>query len=287
MATDGPGFAAAKVNLTLHVTGQRADGYHELDSLVVFAGVGDHITASPAPDLRLWVSGPKAAGIPTDASNLVLRAATALNPTGTAALRLDKHLPMAAGIGGGSSDAAAALRVLALFWARPLPPPDQVLALVAYVPVCLARRAARMSGIGDRLAPVPPLPRGWLVLANPGAAISTPDIFRTMSERQNPGMAYHLPPWENAADLAGWLAHQRNDLQAPAMALEPAIGVVLQALSAQSGCLFARMSGSGATCFGLFDSFARANAATTALRRAAPGWWVARGEILQAPPWRA
>ncbi|MHC0054211.1 4-(cytidine 5'-diphospho)-2-C-methyl-D-erythritol kinase [Actibacterium sp. D379-3] len=271
MATEA--FAPAKVNLTLHVTGQRSDGYHLLDSLVAFADVGDRVTVSAAADrLSLVVVGPQAGGVPVDDSNLVLKAARFLGVT-DAAITLDKQLPAAAGIGGGSSDAAAALRALSALTGRPLPA-DRGLALGADVPVCLAAHAMRMGGIGEVLTPVPALPPVWCVLANPGVGVATPAVFRALHRRDNPAMPTDIPAFACARDLAVWLATQRNDLQAPAVALAPVIAPVLAALADLPGALLSRMSGSGATCFALFENGDQARAGAETLAGAHPGWWV-------------
>jgi 4-diphosphocytidyl-2-C-methyl-D-erythritol kinase len=274
-------FAPAKVNLTLHVTGQRADGYHLLDSLVVFAGVGDSVTVAAAPALSLAITGPMGAMLPVTDDNLVLRAARAM--AATAQITLQKVLPVSSGIGGGSADAAACLRALARLTGQPLPGPDQVLALGADVPVCLAGTPARMTGIGEALGPVPPLPAAWLVLANPGVAVSTPAIFRALARRDNAPMPASLPRLKTTADLAAFVAMQRNDLESPAIALQPVIAQVKTALTAQPGCMLARMSGSGATCFGLFADPLSANAAARALQAAQPGWWVADASMGYSP----
>lgn len=272
-------FAPAKINLTLHVTGRRADGYHLLDSLVVFAGVGDRVSGTLKGPPSLAVTGPMAAGLSGEGDNLVLRAACAMGVS--AQIVLEKHLPVSSGIGGGSADAAATLRLLARLAGRPLPGAAEVLALGADVPVCLLSRSVRMTGIGEGLAAVPPLPPVWLVLVNPGVAVSTPHIFRTLARADNPPMPHEMPRLKSAADLAAFAAMQRNDLEAPAVALQPVIGRVRQALTAQPGCLFARMSGSGATCFGLFADPLSANAAARALRAAEPDWWVADAGLHQ------
>lgn len=272
-------FAPAKVNLTLHVLGRRADGYHLLDSLVAFADVGDRLRVQPAGTLTLELAGPRAAGVPADGSNLVLRAARWLDPQGGAAIRLEKHLPAAAGIGGGSSDAAAAVRALARLWRRPLPEAAALAALGADVPVCLAARPARMGGAGEALAPVPPLPPAWLVLANPGVAVATAEVFAALERRDGPPMPAALPRLADAAGLAAWLRTMRNDLEPAAVRLRPVIAQVAAALAAQPGCLVARMSGSGATCFGLFADAPPARAAAAALARAEPGWWVAAAPL--------
>ncbi|SFT39290.1 4-(cytidine 5'-diphospho)-2-C-methyl-D-erythritol kinase [Sedimentitalea nanhaiensis] len=264
-------FAPAKINLTLHVTGQRPDGYHLLDSLVVFADVGDRIAVRRADRMRFKVTGPMAAGVPVDDSNLVLRAAHAAGVT-RAEITLDKHLPAASGIGGGSSDAAAVLRALTRSHkVRPLSG-GRLLRLGADVPVCLAATTARMSGIGERLAPVAGFPSLAAVLINPGVQVHTPDAFRALMIKNGAAMP-SIPDFADTAACCDWLAAQRNDLQAPVVNMVPVVGVVLDALENQ-GAVLARMSGSGATCFGLFDSLATATAAARALTEARLGWWI-------------
>ncbi len=204
----------------------------------------------------------------------MIRAAALLQPRGRgAALRLIKRLPVAAGIGGGSADAAAALRLVARLWSVPLPARDAVLALGADVPVCLAGQPARMTGIGERLAPLR-LPPFWMVLVNPGLPVPTGAVFAGLDRADNPPLP-DPPPFADAAALFAWLAATRNDLEAPARALAPCLTTVLAALAAQPGCALARMSGSGATCFGLFAAEAPARTAAEAIARSEPAWWVA------------
>jgi 4-diphosphocytidyl-2-C-methyl-D-erythritol kinase len=272
-------FAPAKVNLTLHVTGRRADGYHLLDSFVAFAEVGDRVEVRAADALSLAVDGPMAGGLPAGEDNLCLRAAR-LAGEGGAAIRLTKVLPVASGIGGGSSDAAAVIRALAKLRGHALPPAAKTAALGADVPVCLEARARRMRGIGEALADVPPLPPAWLVLANPGVRVATAEVFRALAGRTGAPMPEIMPWFADAAALAGFLRAQRNDLEGPARQVAPVIGEVLAALAAEPGCLIARMSGSGATCFGLFGSAAEAGAAAADLRRARTGWWVVAARML-------
>jgi 4-diphosphocytidyl-2-C-methyl-D-erythritol kinase len=274
--------APAKVNLTLHVTGRRADGYHLLDSLVVFTALGDRLRLAPAAHLRLRLQGPMAAGVPEGGDNLVLRAAALIRGTASrgAEITLQKRLPMAAGLGGGSSDAAAALRGLARLWRCPLPDVRALARLGADVPVCLTPRTQRMRGVGELLDAVPPLPATWLVLANPGVAVPTPAVFAALAGRAGDPMPAALPRCGTAADLAAFLQQNRNDLETPARALAPQIGQVLAALSAQPGCLLARMTGSGGTCFGLFAQPAAAAAAARNLAAAEPGWWVRDTAVL-------
>lgn len=273
-------FAAAKLNLALHVTGRRADGYHLLDSLVVFAGAGDRVTIAPADALSLRVTGPEGRSLTAGEDNLVLRAARAFGAGAGAAITLDKHLPLASGIGGGSADAAATLRALSQFWDLPLPGAAEALALGADVPACLAGRPARMGGIGGALAPVPVLPVCSVLLVNPRVEVLTPAVFRALAHRDNPGMEPLPPAFATPEALAAWLARQRNDLEAPAMALAPDIADVLAAIAA-AGPLLARMSGSGATCFGLFAELAAARAAAAAVAARHPDWWVRAAPVLR------
>ncbi len=261
-------FAPAKINLTLHVTGQRADGYHLLDSLVVFADIGDRITAQRAPETSLTVTGPMSQGVPTSPENLALRAAARMEIP--VALTLEKHLPAAAGIGGGSSDAAATLRALSALSGTPLPA-DLGLSLGADVPVCTLARAATMRGIGEDIAPVDGLPPLPAVLVNPRVDVSTPSVFHALASKTNPAMEI-IPQGTDIRTFSDWLATQRNDLEPPARALAPEINATLSALS---DALCARMSGSGATCFGLYPTQDAAHAAATRIRTAHPGWWVA------------
>ena len=265
-------IARAKVNLALHVVGRRADGYHLLDSLVAFADFGDVVTVEPAPSLSLSITGPMAAGLSAGPDNLVLKAAQMLGSPLGAAITLEKRLPIASGIGGGSADAAATMQALGALWGCALPDAGQVLALGADVPVCLAGQSCRMAGIGDQISPLA-LPPAHLVLVNPGVGLSTAAVFGALLRRDNPPLP-PAAPMPDAVALAAYLGHCRNDLEAPALSLVPQIGAVLAALQGQKGCLLARMSGSGATCFGLFASASAAEAAATALRAQSAAWWV-------------
>ena len=277
-------FAPAKVNLYLHVTGRRADGYHLLDSLVAFVDIGDRLRAEPATSLSLTVDGPEAADLAAvGGDNLVLRAARLLadqaGTTAGAALHLDKHLPVAAGIGGGSSDAAAALLALKGLWQISLQ--DEALwalgaRLGADIPACLYRRAVWVGGIGERLEPAGPLPEAGILLVNPRRALSTAAVF---AARRGPfGHVGRFAPMPSAAAaLARALMPCRNDLTEAAIGLVPEIGAVLARLGRLPGCLLARMSGSGATCFALFANRAAAEAARAEVAAAEPWWWCAAG----------
>jgi 4-diphosphocytidyl-2-C-methyl-D-erythritol kinase len=275
--------APAKINLYLHVTGRRGDGYHLLDSLVAFAGIADTLSAEPAERLSLRVSGPFAAALAPEVENLVLRAARALAAeTGVspgASLVLEKHLPVASGIGGGSADAAAALRLLCRLWGLALDP--TVLARLAVrlgadVPVCLAGHAARMGGIGEQLEPAPLLPSCGIVLVNPGVAVATADVFRALGSTFS-SRAVLPSKWSTAIAMAADLVQLRSDLERPAIGLQPVISEVVAALLSAPGCLLARMSGSGATCLGLFADQGAAETAAAALQR--PGWWCWGGAL--------
>lgn len=264
-------FAPAKVNLTLHVTGRRADGYHLLDSLVAFPAIGDVIRVEKAEKTTLTVIGPFAGAVPTGPDNLVLKAAALMDAP--AAITLEKTLPPASGIGGGSADAAATLRALAALYDLALPDTEALLRLGADVPVCMETGTVRMRGIGEELDPVAG-PLEWpMVLVNPLTEVPTAEVFRRLASPDNPPMPDEIydPAFFEFPD---WLGRQRNDLEAPAREVAPVIGDVIEAILAETGCRFARMSGSGATCFGLFDHGPDAVEAARVIAEAHPGWWV-------------
>jgi 4-diphosphocytidyl-2-C-methyl-D-erythritol kinase len=268
-------FAPAKVNLALHVIGRRADGYHDLDSIVAFAGIGDRLTVAPAADYSLTAAGPFAADLPPAADNIVGRAFAGLSRLvgglPPVAIHLDKNLPVAAGLGGGSANAAAALRALVRLNGLTLPGPDLVglaLALGADVPVCLAAHATRLQGIGDRLTPLRHFGLRQVLLVNPGVAVSTAAVFQRLGLAPGQSFASPLDP----ESPAGW----RNDLTDAATGLAPAIADVLVALAACKGAGPVRMSGSGATCFAIFSDTEAAIEAHRHLGQSHPGWWLAR-----------
>jgi 4-diphosphocytidyl-2-C-methyl-D-erythritol kinase len=265
--TDIRVFAPAKVNLALHVTGQREDGYHLLDSLVMFADFGDWLSVAPAEETSLAVQGPLAKGVPTDARNLCWRAADLFGAP--VAITLEKHLPHAAGIGGGSSDAAAVLNGLdALYGPRAV----DALALGADVPVCRLGSAARMAGIGEQVTALD-LPELHAVLVNPGVDVPTPQVFKYLTSKKKTALP-DIPQGCAPGDVVSWLARQRNDLEAPAIAAAPVISGVLDALTDLPDVRLARMSGSGATCFALFDTPDQALNAASILTKQQPTWWV-------------
>jgi len=272
--------ARAKINLYLHVTGRRADGYHLMDSLVCFAELGDELTILPGEKLSLSLEGPFAPSL-AGADNLVLRAARLIDPARGAAMTLNKQLPVAAGIGGGSADAAAALIGLSRHWDAPMPSAAEVLKLGADLPVCLCDGPTFVGGIGEDLAAAPPLPATYLLLANPRRPLPTVDVFRGYAKSSS-GFSKaarwsHVP--RDAAGLADLLRERGNDLTEPAVALVPEIGQLLTAIEASPGCLLARMSGSGASCFGLFGAADAAAKAAASLQVMSSNWWIRASAI--------
>ena len=287
--------ANAKINLYLHVTGRRDDGFHALDSLVVFADVGDSLSVRLVPgsnELTLKTSGPFGAEVPSDDSNLVIKAAKLLQETHHiqmgAEILLEKNLPVSSGIGGGSADAAATLRALSELWGIEIEigMGDLKLDLKtlghklgADVPVCLMGKNVFMSGIGEILTPAAKLPQCWLVLANPGCEVSTPDVFKNRRDEFSSPAGFDEAP-ADAARLAQIIRDRKNDLFQSALSIRPEIGGVIDALESLDGALLARMSGSGATCFAIFASKAGAEAGAERLSRGNPGWWVRAARML-------
>jgi len=272
--------APAKLNLDLIVTGRTAAGYHELDSIVVFAPVADRLTFRHAAGQSLAIEGPFADALTAAPDNLVLRAAALLAQSAgrrpEAAITLEKNLPVASGIGGGSADAAATLRGLARLWGLGWPDHrlrELALPLGADVPVCVYARPARLRGIGERLDPIRGLPDLPLLLVNPGVPLPTRAVFAAFEMPSDAFARPRLPPQPSLTRFAVWLAASRNELQSAAIGVAPVIATALAALEACPGCLLARMSGSGATCFGLFADLAAATAAAAAIGEAQPGWW--------------
>lgn len=262
--------ARAKLNLALHVRARRPDGYHELETLFAFVEHGDELRVEPAATDSFAITGPFAAALAGEGDNLVTRAAARFREAfggGAHTIALDKHLPIASGIGGGSADAAATLRALARLHGVPLE--DTTLLAIADglgsdVPACLFGRTALGKGRGERLEPIAGLPGTPVLLVNPGVAVSTAAVFRAWDGTDR-------GPIEQG-DLLQSARAGRNDLEAPARALAPVIGDVLEALVRQDGVLLARMSGSGATCFALFESEAARTRAAAAIAR--PDWWI-------------
>lgn len=283
-------FAPAKINLALHVTGRRPDGYHLIESLAVFTRFGDRIEIAEAEEDSFSVSGSFADDVPADGTNLVLRARDALraalpHASARVSIKLEKNLPVASGVGGGSSDAAATLRGLAKLW--DLDPGHERLSdiaadLGADLPMCLAAQPLLARGTGDELSPVAGFPSLGLVLVNPRIGVSTAAVFSALERRDNDS----LPPLPRHFDfhtLRDWLEITRNDLEAAAQTIEPSIGGAKAALM-KAGAGFARMSGSGATCFGLFETGNVAKRAAASIRGRHPGWFVAATRSMPSEP---
>ena len=267
--------APAKINLFLHVGDKRADGFHALQSLVAFTEAGDELQFAAGEELSLAIDGPFGAGLSAGADNLIVKAARALGSERGARVTLTKNLPVASGIGGGSADCAATLRGLNQLWGlgRGTAALQKLAAsLGSDVPVCITCRPQWMEGRGEILTELPPLPDLAMVLVNPGIGVPTGKVFAALKQRRGVGLP--LPPkFSGAADLIAYLKDTSNDLEAPARVIAPVIGEVLDFIAGE-GALLARMSGSGATCFGLFVSDDAAARAANAIKGAYPGWWV-------------
>jgi 4-diphosphocytidyl-2-C-methyl-D-erythritol kinase len=286
--------ARAKVNLTLRVVGRRVDGYHELESLVAFADCADRLSLTPGPGLDLTTIGPLAGACGEITNNLVLKAARLLGERvpdlKVGSFTLDKVLPVAAGIGGGSADAAAALRLLAQLNGLALDDirlREVALLTGADVPVCLASRPCDMTGVGETLLPLS-LPKLPCVMVNPRVAVATKDVFSALGLRNGELLVgtsdiLQAPAWPEAgASVEDWvdaLAESSNDLEAPAMRIQPVISEVIAALNAANGAWLARMSGSGATCFAIFENTAEAQRAAQKIQIDHPQWWVHAGVL--------
>ncbi len=273
--------AAAKINLTLEVTGRRSDGYHTLESLVAFTDIEDHLTFSPASEVALDVRGPEASALTGDESNLAVKAARLvqrhLNTTDGVAIALEKRIPLAAGLGGGSADAAATVDACMTLWAKndqPAPSDDALaFELGADVPVCRFGQAAMMRGIGEQVSGPVQLPPAWVLLANPGVSVPTKDVFAAFPGDFCTGTA-DIPDLSDFSALIEFLRVRQNSLTGAAISIAPDIGRTLAALGDLKNCAAARMSGSGATCFGLFASQADADHGATVLADAYPAWWI-------------
>ncbi len=270
--------APAKVNLALHVTGQRKDGYHLIDSLVAFAPVHDRLVIKSGPSLELEVTGAESDMVPSGKQNLALKAAALVQGGAGSSVLLEKRLPVAAGVGGGSADAAAVLRGLAAHHEDPPALARSALALGADVPMCLACRPCRVGGIGEKIKYID-LPSIPAVLVNPRTPVSTARVFARLARRNNVQMPGGPPPARDMPDVIEWLSEQRNDLEPAALEEAPVIADVLALLRTSPGCGLARVSGSGATCFGLFDDEGPAREAEARIAALHPDWWLASGRL--------
>lgn len=279
-------FAPAKINLFLHVGNKRDDGYHALESLVVFVDVGDELLIEPAKAFSLALDGPFGTKLANEQDNLIAKAARAVaakaGRSPDVKITLTKNLPVASGIGGGSADAAATLRGLVQFWDLKIPHDELHMiaeSLGSDVPACLLSETLWMTGRGEGVESVPGVPSAPLILVNPGVAVSTAQIFANLKNRVGVGQAAKPKPDLSVLALADYFKSNRNDLEKPAREIAPAIDEVLRAIS-HSGALRTRMSGSGATCFGLFADDKSAEAGAAKLAEDHPDWWVKKSRIL-------
>lgn len=289
-------LAPAKINLALHVTGQREDGYHLLDSLVGFTQLGDTLTVTAPGKGNLSASGAFGGQVPADRTNSVFKVADYAWPDMPMSFHLHKELPVASGIGGGSADAAACYRAISMLRRiveaddGPLMMTEQRIAglakIGADIPMCVHSEAARVTGIGEEIIRLEDMPAMPTLLVNPGVSVSTPAVFKALEKRQNPAMG-EIPRVPDVVSLVEWLSAQRNDLQDAAQSVFPQITSVLQALRRVQGCALARMSGSGATCFGLFSDKDALQAAAKRMKADHPDWWVRasviNGAVSSAP----
>jgi 4-diphosphocytidyl-2-C-methyl-D-erythritol kinase len=270
-------FAPAKINLCLHVTGQRADGYHLLDTIVGFADVGDWLTLSRGGGGQVHLSGPEAGQL--SGENIITQTLAAFGAQDVD-VHLEKNLPVASGIGGGSSDAAAAYRGVIALQGRSADAADaaKLLAIGADVPMCAGAIASHVQGIGEAITPLPNLAPLRAVLVNPRQHVATPQVFRALHSKQNAALPSLPKRLDDPAMLMEWLRAQRNDLQTPAIAAAPVVAEVLAAIAA-TGAGLTRMSGSGATCFGIYETASAAQAASAQIRVQNPDWWIAPCQI--------
>ncbi len=279
-------IAPAKINLYLHITGKRNDGYHELDSLVVFPEIGDNISIEKADGIELSSYGPFSDFLPSTSENIVIRAAKWLKAVANvkvgAKITLCKNLPVSSGVGGGSSDAATVISLLKRFWNVSL---DQnklmksALSLGADIPVCLKRQSSYIGGVGEVLISPPTIPAFWLVLVNPGIPVETAKVFSSHSPNFSPISRFNKSP-KDAQSLAVLLSERKNDLENSAISLFPEIAEVLNSLANIPNILISRMSGSGATCFGLFEDPSSAKLAEQLLKEEHPAWWIKKTQLM-------
>ena len=273
------GTAPAKINLALHVGSARPDGLHRLASLIAFCELGEEICIDDCEGLEVEVAGHHAPGVPEGASNLAHRAAELVLTGRGARIRIHKRIPAAGGLGGGSTDAAVVLKLLSSNWNLPMPSIGALMELGADVPACVAGEPALVSGAGECVELADCVPLLPIVIANPRVAVSTRSVFEAHSGQGLPELALPASGCQ-AGEFIAWLCNQRNDLQAAAISLEPCIAEVLERLERLEGCLLARMSGSGSSCYGIFSCMAEAKQAAGELKAAKPDWWIAATSCL-------
>ncbi len=273
-------FAPAKINLSLHVVGQKSDGYHLLDSIVSFANVGDNIRITPGTSGRLKVTGPFAKDLPGPTHNLVLKAASLFNNIKLSQITLEKNIPVMSGVGGGSADAAATVRLLSRFFNKPEPSVEKLVCLGADVPVCMQKGIVRMMGVGEEIINLSPAPKVGILLVNPGKALSTAKVFNGVKQKNNSGVNLHGSIEKKLSSWFDWINSMRNDLTDPAIYHVPEIRLILDKLITCDGARVVRMSGSGATCFALFEDFDLLKDAKSKIIKEFPSFWCESGQLI-------
>ena len=273
-------FAPAKINLSLHLVGQKSDGYHLLDSIVSFVNIGDKISIEPGKSGKLKVAGPFAKDLPRSNHNLVLKAARLFNNIKFSRITLEKNIPVTSGIGGGSADAAATVRLFSKFYNKPELTVEKLISLGSDVPVCMQKGIVRMMGVGEEIINLSPAPKVGILLVNPRKALSTAEVFSAVKEKNNPGLNLQGPGEKSLNSWFEWINSMRNDLTASAIDLIPDIRFILDKLITCDGARVVRMSGSGATCFALFEDFDLLQDAKLKIMKEFPSFWCESGELI-------
>lgn len=273
-------FAPAKVNLSLHLTGQKADGYHVLDSIVCYVDIGDNVSIKPGRPGELKVNGPFATDLPSANQNLVIKAANLFGDIELSQIILEKNIPVTSGIGGGSADAAATIRLLSKVYNKPEPSIKKLISLGADVPVCMHKGIVRMMGVGEEIISLTPAPKVGILLVNPMQALSTADVFNTVKKKKNSGISMHGYLEKKLSSWFEWIGSMRNDLTSSAIDFVPEIKLIIDKLMACDGAKVVRMSGSGATCFALFDDFDLLVSAQNKVSKDCPSFWCKAGRLI-------
>ena len=275
------GVANAKINLSLHVTGKLPNGFHEIDSLVVFTGFGDTLELEPAESFSLSTRGPYSKALPQPSENIILSALRLLEERGTCfRVNLEKSIPVSAGLGGGSVNAALALRLASDYLKCPLPTDiRKITSIGSDLPVCLTGKPSMVSGLGEKITVLDSFPEFPLLLVNPNKPVQTQDVYKGLTKVNNSSQT-PFPALGSKNDIISWIRDQRNDLEPPALQLCPEIKDILSRLQDQEGCLVARMSGSGGTCFGIFQTAEQVSVAAKTIKQLEPGWWIQPTRIL-------
>ena len=273
-------FAPAKINLSLHLVGQKSNGYHLLDSIVSFVNIGDKISIVPGKSGELKVAGPFAKDLPKSNHNLVVKAARLFNNSKLSQITLEKNIPVTSGIGGGSADAAATVRLFSKLYNKPVPPIEKLISLGSDVPVCMQKGIVRMMGVGEELINLSPAPKVGVLLVNPRKALSTAEVFNAVKEKNNSVLDLQGSIEKGLNSWFDWINSMRNDLTASAIDLIPDIRLILDKLITCDGARVVRMSGSGATCFALFEDFDLLQDAKVKITTECPSFWCEAGELI-------